>query len=268
VKSQVYYEDLNFKFEAWIAKLEGINLDKGNSTMKQFAGFPARMQFTPVPNLFFSRLLPQISDMAELKTTLHVWEALYHKRGYPRFATYRELLANKSLMSSLGQITKPPDELLRHALEMATKRGTFLHIVLDRDGEDEDIFLPNTESDRQIVTKIQSGELHLPGLKVERQTYIETEEPPDIYTLYEQNIGMLTPMIAEELREAESLYPETWIRDAIKEAVALNKRNWRYIAAILERWSTEGRSSGTYRRHLKTDPDKYIKGKYGHMVRR
>jgi len=237
--------------------------------MKQFIGFPARMQFTPVPNLFFSRLLPQINDMAELKTTLHILETLYQKRGYPRFVTYKELLANKSLMSSLGQITKPADEVLRSALGMATKRGTILHITLDKAGKGEDIYFLNTESDKQVIAKIQNGELHLPGLKAERQAYVETEEPPDIYTLYEQNIGMLTPMIAEELREADRLYPEIWIRDAIKEAVNQNKRKWRYIAAILERWSTEGKSDGTYRRHLrKTDPDKYIKGKYGHMVRR
>jgi len=236
--------------------------------MEQFKGFPARMQFTPMPNLFFSRLLPQISDMAELKTTLHILATLYHKRGYPRFVTYGELLANKSLMSSLRQVAKPADEVLRSALEMAIKRGTILHLALDRDGKDEDIYFLNTESDRQTVDKIKSGELYLPGLKAERQTYIE-EEQPDIYTLYEQNIGMLTPMIAEELREAERLYPETWIKDAIKEAVALNKRSWRYIAAILERWSTEGKGDGTYRRDFKkTDPDKYIKGKYGHMVRR
>jgi len=237
--------------------------------MKQFTGFPARMQFTPVPNLFFSRLLPQISDMAELKTTLHILEILYHKRGYPRFVTYKELLANKSLMSSLSQITKPADEVLRNALGMATKRGTILHITLDKDGKGEDIYFLNTESDRQVIAKIQNGELRLPGLKAERQAYIETEELPDIYTLYEQNIGMLTPMIAEELREAERLYPETWVRDAIKEAVNQNKRKWRYIAAILEHWSTEGRGNGTYRRDFKkADPDKYIKGRYGHMVRR
>ncbi|MBA7619611.1 hypothetical protein ES703_26950 [subsurface metagenome] len=236
--------------------------------MEQFKGFPTKMQFTPVPNLFFSRLLPQINDLAELKATLYVWQTLYHQRGYPRFVTYRQLLANKSLMSSLSQITKPIDEALRNALGMATKRGTVLHIVLDRDGQDEDIYLLNTEADRQVVAKIQSGELRLPELKAGRPTYIE-EELPDIYTLYEQNIGMLTPMIAEELREVEGLYPKGWIQDAIKEAVALNKRNWRYIARILERWSTEGRSNGAYRRDFKkTDPDKYIKGRYGHIVRR
>ncbi len=237
--------------------------------MKQLTGFPAKMQFTPIPNFFFSALLPQISDITELKTTLYILGALYHKRGYPRFITLSELLANTSLMTSLREAAKPPDEVLRNALEMATKRGTLLHIVLDRDGVPEDIYFLNTESDRQIVAKIQNGELTLTGLKAEGQGYIETEEQPDIFTLYEQNIGMLTPMIAEELREAEKLYPVTWIKDAIKEAVNHGKRKWSYISAILERWSSEGRSNGTYRRDFKkTDPDKYIKGKYGRMVKR
>ena len=236
--------------------------------MEQFKGFPAKMEFTPIPNLFFSALLPQIGDMTELKTTLNILAMLYRKRGYPRFITYRELVGNASLMSSLKGEAKSPDEVLRSALEMATQRGTIIHMVLDRDGTPEDIYFLNTESDRQIVAKIQNGELKLSGLKAKEPIYVEPEEQPDIFTLYEQNIGMLTPMIAEELREAEKLYPEGWIRDAIKEAVSLNKRSIRYIVRILERWSAEGKSDGTYRRYSKTDPDKYIKGKYGHIVRR
>ena len=236
--------------------------------MKQFSGFPAKMEFTPIPNFFFSNLLPHISDMAELKTTLHVVAALYRKRGYPRFTSYSELLGDASLMSNLKGIAKSPDEVLRNALGLAAERGTFIHIVLDRDGVSEDIYFLNTESNRQIVAKIQNGELKLSGLKAGGRAYVETEEQPDIFTLYEQNIGMLTPMIAEEMREAEKLYPEIWIRDAIKEAVNQNKRKWSYISAILEHWSAEGKSDGTYRRDSKKGPDKYIKGKYGHMVRR
>jgi DnaD/phage-associated family protein len=236
--------------------------------MEQFRGFPARMKFTPLPNLFFSSLLPQISDIIELKLTLHILWALYHKRGYPRFITYRELLSNTSLMSSLKEAGQPSGEALRRALEIATKRGTILHLVLDRNRMPEDIYFLNTKSDRQVITKVQNGELILSELKAEEQVDIKAEELPDIFTLYEQNVGMLTPMIAEELREAEKFYPKTWIRDAIKESVNQNKRKWSYISAILEHWSAEGRSDETYRRDSKSDPDKYIKGKYGHMVRR
>ncbi|MFC1906410.1 DnaD domain-containing protein [Chloroflexota bacterium] len=236
--------------------------------MKQFTGFPAKMQFTSVPNLFFSSLVPQINDIVELKMTLHILWAIYQKRSHPRFITYRELLGDSSLLKSLKEAVNSPDEALRQALKMATKRGTILHIVLDRDGGPEDAYFLNSESERQVVAKIQNGELILRGLKAEGQTNIKTEDLSDIFTLYEQNIGMLTPIIAEELCEAEKLYPETWIRDAIKEAVNQNKRKWSYISAILQRWSAEGRNDGTYRRDSKTDPDKYIKGRYGHMVKR
>jgi len=36
-----------------------------------------------------------------------------------------------------------------------------------------------------------------------------------------------TYMIAEELKEAEKLYPARWIEEALKEAVMLNKRSWK-----------------------------------------
>ena len=67
---------------------------------------------------------------------------------------------------------------------------------------------------------------------------------PNVFVLYEQNIGMLTPMIAEELRDAEKHYPEDWIPEAFREAVELNKRSWRYVLRILERWRAEGKDAG------------------------
>jgi len=236
--------------------------------MKQFNGFPARMEFTPLPNLFFSTLLPRITDMAELKTTLHILAILYRKRGHPQYVTCGELLENPGLMSSLQGAAESTDEVLRQALKKAADRGTFITLSVDKDGASEEIYLLNTAANRQVADKLCNGELALKGLKVIHHARIETEELPDIFTLYEQNIGMLTPMIAEELREAEKSYPESWIRDAIREAVSLNKRNIRYIIRILENWSAEGKSHGTHQRDSKTDPDKYAKQKYGHMVQR
>jgi len=239
--------------------------------MKQFSGFPPRMEFTPIPNIFFSSLLPQISDIAELRTTLHIFWSLYRQRGYPRFTTYRELASNASLMSSLKEGQKPPDEVLAGALEKAVNRGTILHLVIDKDGAPEDIYLLNSESDRRVAAKIQNGEFALAGLKAGGQAYPDgdTEPQPNIFTLYEQNIGMLTPKIADELREAEKQYPQDWIKDAIKEAAIQNVRKWSYISAILERWTTEGKTDGTHKRDSKkTGPDKYIKQKYGHIVQR
>lgn len=237
--------------------------------MKQFEGFPAKMQFTPIPNVFISKLLPQIDDIYELKTTLHVFRAIYGKRGYPRFVTLDNLLSDPGLVKSLGGKSEETATLLSGALDLAVKRGTILRLELDRDGNPEELYFINTENDRRALEKIRAGELVLEGLKPgKRVRAMETESPPDIFTLYEENVGMLNPLIAEWLKEAENLYPESWIRDAIKEAVSLNKRNWRYIDRILENWSAEGRGDGTHKRDSKKDPDKYIKGKYGHVVRR
>ena len=235
--------------------------------MTQFQGFPSgsRVQFTAVPNIFFSAVLPQITDINELKTTLHIIAALYNRKGYPRFIPYSELASDAVLMQGLNG----SEENLRNALKKAIERGTLLSLSVVNENVSEDIYFLNDESSRQAVEKIKAGELKPAGLKAGASAPGPAEPLPDIFTLYEQNIGMLTPMIADELRDALKLYPEDWIRDAIKEAVLHNKRNIKYIAKILQNWSVEGRSDGTYQRDSKaTGPDKYFKGKYGHMVRR
>ncbi len=101
------------------------------------------------------------------------------------------------------------------------------------------------------------------AIKVKESIVKETKENPplppqdpvvavkekNIFTLYENNIGMLNPLISEELKEAEKVYPAAWVEDAFKEAVTLNKRSWRYIEAILKRWAVEGKNDGKLGKH-------------------
>ena len=77
----------------------------------------------------------------------------------------------------------------------------------------------------------------------------------NVFTLYEQNIGALTPMLVEELRDALATYPAAWIEDAIRIAVKNNVRRLKYILAVLERMQTEGR----YDRADQQTPEDYIK---------
>jgi DNA replication protein len=239
-------------------------------TRKEFAGFPERSEVTPIPNLFFTEAMPKIDDIAELKMILHVIWLLSRRRGYPQFVTCNELLSDHILMSGIGGGTKPKDEVLRLALEQAVQHGTMLHLRLDRDGQQEDAYFINSENAKETINKIQKGEFPQLVLAPRRDEGVETVPPLDIFSLYEQNIGMLTPMIAEELQEAEKLYPVEWIESAFKEAVSLNKRSWKYIARILERWAVEGKDDGKPGRDFKKkdDREKYIRGKYGHMVKR
>ncbi len=235
--------------------------------MKGFNGFPAKSKFTPIPNIFFSELLPQINDPVELKVTLHIFWVLYQKRGYPRFVTYGELTADPVLMRGIeGQGSAP--EVLRQALNQAVSRGTILCLKLERDGEVHELYLINDDAGRKAAEKIESGELKVGNLAKAEPCPV-SQEQPNIFTLYEKNIGMLTPIIAEELKEAEGLYPASWIQDAFKEAVDLNKRSWRYISRILERWAAEGKHDGEPGRYSKADssPEEYRR-RYGHLLKR
>ena len=73
-------------------------------------------------------------------------------------------------------------------------------------------------------------------------------EPPapdndNLIIAYEQNIGMVTPMISDRLKDAEDDYPLSWILEAIEIAVSANVRKWSYINGILKRWKVEGKDS-------------------------
>lgn len=222
--------------------------------MTAFSGFPARARITPVPILFLSDLMPQIEDIAELKATLHFLRLLARKRGYPRFVSYRELAADRAA-----------GEGLREGLEAAVRRGTLLHLPVESDGKREGLYFLNTEADKRAMARIESGELAL-GKMVSKAP--ARQDMPNIFELYEKNIGLLTPIIADELREAEELYPNSWIEDAFREAVENNKRSWRYIARILERWATEGKGGEPGRDSQERRYSQgYLKGKYAHIIK-
>jgi DNA replication protein len=71
---------------------------------------------------------------------------------------------------------------------------------------------------------------------------------PTIFRLYEENIGPLTPLVADALKDAEQTYPVAWLPDAIELAARNNKRSWSYCEAILKRWKEEGRGQKQTRR--------------------
>ena len=239
--------------------------------MKQFAGFPAKSSYISLPAVFFSQIVPQIDDLAELKVSLHLFWLLYRKKGYPRFATLNELLADRTLLT--GLTSGPggsPEQALRDGLSKAVERGTLLLLNLERDGKQEELYFINTQQDRKAIARIESGELPLGQVLPGKTATPAIAATPNIFQLYEQNIGVITPRLAEELKEAEKTYPASWLEEAFHEAVRQNKRRWSYIEAILKRWLEEGKDEGKPQRHYKgeIDPEEYFKGRYGHLVRR
>lgn len=71
---------------------------------------------------------------------------------------------------------------------------------------------------------------------------IEPSKPPAvIFKLYQDTIGIMTPMIADELKAAETEYPAEWVEEAFKLAATRNVRKWVYVKKVLDNWKTEGR---------------------------
>jgi DnaD/phage-associated family protein len=56
----------------------------------------------------------------------------------------------------------------------------------------------------------------------------------EIFDLYENGIGLLTPLMEEDIRAALEKFPPEKIEFAIKEAVRKNHRSWSYIAGVLK----------------------------------
>ena len=235
-----------------------------------FKGFPARAEVTPLPNVFFSEVLPSMEDAAEVKVVLQIFFLLSKRKGYPRFVSFSELINDPVIVNGLYSGGGDLAAALRKALVVAVQAGILVHVPIDIQDQPDDIYFINNQAERDTVRKILDGSLKIPRVEIRRVGEPAQVPPSDIYNLYEQNIGMLTPILAEELQEAEHRYPAEWIQDAFREAVMANVRSWKYIHSILKRWEREGKKDGkpVGDSRPERDPDKYIRGKYGHMVQR
>jgi DNA replication protein len=214
--------------------------------MQGFAGFPdGKLPVLSLPEQFFSELLPLIDNLPELKVTLHCFWLLSHKQGEVRYVTLAELRGDELLLRGLkdAQATYPaigPRDAVQEGVERAVARGTLLQVDVQRgDGRTETWYTVNSGRGRETMARIERGEWVPEG---EAEPVRLEVQRPNIFNLYEQNVGLIQPMIAEELREAEQTYPMEWIQDAFRVAVENNVRNWAYVRAILQRWAREGRA--------------------------
>jgi DnaD/phage-associated family protein len=222
--------------------------------MKTFSGFPpGKVRSVSLPEPVFDELVPLIDDLAELKLTLHVLWRLGQQQGKVRYLRHADLAADRTLLAGLGGSQA---EALDAALARAVARGTLLKTETL---EGEEIYFANTPKGRAAIEAIARGEW---------PDALESAGRPNVFALYEQNVGLLTPLIADELREAERTYPAEWIEEAFREAVSLNKRSWKYVRAILERWRIEGRGDEAGQRPSEADRRRYVEGEYGEYIKR
>lgn len=197
-----------------------------------------------VPHAFLTETIVGISSMAELQVSLAIFRLAANRDGEETPIAERTILRDETLRRALRRqgTVSDPDEPILQGLELAVGRGTLLRFVARHGPEHTYWYYINTVVNRATVTSMERGALPPPVIIWEgKRAPAISLDPPNAYRLYEQNIGPLTPLIADQISRAISDYPGEWIEDAISEAVSYNRRSWRYILRILENWQASGR---------------------------
>jgi len=221
--------------------------------MPKFKGFTEQETFTQVPDTFFRRLLNEITDADELKVTLYFFWRIEHMEGRFRSLCRSELVADRDFLAGLGEAA------LDSGLDKAVRRGTLLRV----DNEEGGFYFLNSPRGRAAAEAVRKGDWR----GAARSASAPPPERPNVFKLYEENIGPLTPLLVDALKDAEQTYPAEWIAEALGEAVKRNKRNWKYVEAILRRWKEEGHGEEQDRRDAEKDRRRYVQGKYSDYVK-
>lgn len=233
--------------------------------MPPFGGFSeTKTRTTSIPGQFFGELLPDIDHLGELKVTLYLLWRFDRMEGTFRYLQRSDFVQDERFISGMGETTEEAETLLDESLKKAIARGTLLLAKVNLEGKEVGLYFLNSPKGEAAVRAINNGQWRHTG-KIHAPVEL-IQETPNIFRLYEEHIGPLTPMIAEALGEAEDTYPSIWIEEAVRIAVENNKRSWRYVEAILERWQQEGRDERKDKRYAEKNGREYIEGKYSDFI--
>ena len=205
-----------------------------------YEGIPSgKISFDRIPSSFFSDLLPSIDNLGEIKVTLYFLWKLDRMEGEYRYLTISDFLIDERFISGLPGPLEDVEKTLEDLLSLCVERGSILKVKVHlRDGE-KTLYFFNSPKGRQAVKSIRDGEWR-PSDNGNLIPIVLEPERPNIFSLYEENVGPITPLLAEVLTDAETEFSGKWIEEAFRIAVENNVRNWRYINAILRRWKERG----------------------------
>lgn len=212
-----------------------------------FSGFlDAQREPVEVPRQFFTDLLPEITDLGEMRVTLLLFLLVAERGASETPVPERQIIEDRSLREAFrvdGIDSSQVRNTIANALDRAVARGSLLRVESHGKLQTASWYFIHTRVTRELVAAIARGAISPPREMWTDDTSPEvTREPASSFHLYEQNIGPLTPLVADRITRAMDTYPPDWIEDAIGEAVTYNRRSWRYIERILETWTQQGRT--------------------------
>ena len=217
--------------------------------MSNFNGFTSSETFTQFPDSFI-HLLKEIDDTAELKVTLYAIWRIEHIEGH-----FRAMCDTDFETESLGMSL----EEIQTGLGKSVERGTML-----RSEHEADVFyFLNSPRGRLSAEAFAKG-----NWRESARIMSEPRSKSNVFKLYEENIGALTPLLSDMLREAEKNYPSEWFEEAFEIAVSRNIRNWKYVEAILTRWKEKGKDERKDKQDAAKDSKRYSDSEFSDFINR
>jgi DNA replication protein len=202
--------------------------------------FKTGQKMIPFPVQLFTEILPRLHNESQLRATLYTWYAIMSKGSGQRYVYLSQLLTDPVLLSWFTHLGGKNG--IQRGLDQSCREGIFLQLQI---GEDDKILAPNDESGARLITDMKSESVahHNQSRDSSPETNYERTVVSNVVEKYENEIGMLTPVIADMIAIAEQMYPTTWILEALDIAAQSNARSWKYVAAILARWKNEGKNN-------------------------
>ena len=207
-------------------------------------GFPLPDDFatTRVPNAVLGRVMSTIEDSDEIKLILRALWLLDHQRGYPRYITHDDLRRDRVLSVAI-----PNQSDFDRTLKSAIERGIFVEASINNNI----CLMFNTESARRASIEVSSTTDNLNKDNDGWETPSASTSPADAFRAYEENIGILSPMIRQSILATLEDFTDEDITRAIRIAVENESRSWSFVAGVLRRWARDGipheRTDGTAR---------------------
>lgn len=97
--------------------------------------------------------------------------------------------------------------------------------------------------DQMTTSCLPSGSIGKDSIGKVRVVEDSEPPPPQAFTLYQNEIGVVSSVITQKLIDDVETFGDEWVCDAIREAAVYNKRNYSYISTILNSWKTSGRGA-------------------------
>lgn len=194
--------------------------------------FPLSDDFgsTRVPNAVLSAVLNEVEESETVKLILRAVWLLERQRGFPASITVNELRHDRVLIRVFKS-----KEKFNAALDQSLNLGVLIKFELNN----TDALMLNTVSATRQVENVKDTQPE----SIEEDGWdasVGSEMPNDAFRAYEENIGILSPMIRENITAALQDFSDEDIIEAIKIAVENENRSWSYVAGVLRKWARDG----------------------------